>query len=73
MKYNIGDEVYIKGKVISIATNNPYDPNPLLFYQIDIGETGNIMVSENKVVDITKLVKLTKTIEAKEYKKGHYR
>lgn len=73
MKYNVGDEVYIKGKVISIATNNPYDPNPLLFYQIDIGETGNIMVSENKVVDITKLVKPAKTIETKKISEGHYR
>ena len=73
MKYNVGDEVYIKGKVVGVATNTPYEPNPLLFYQVDIGETGNIMVSEHKVVDITKLVKPSKTIDAKEYKPGRFR
>ena len=73
MRYNVGDEAYIKGKVIGVATNNPYDPNPLLFYQVDIGEMGNIMVSESKVVDITKLVKPAHTIDAKEYKEGRFK
>ena len=73
MKYSVGDEVYIKGKVIGVGTNNPYDPHPILFYQVDIGETGNIMVSEHRVVDVTKLVKPTNIIDAKEISEGHYR
>lgn len=73
MKYNIGDEVYIKGRVMNIVTNTPYEEHPKLFYQIDIGEIGNVVVAENKVVDVTKLVKAGKVFEAKEYKKDHYK
>lgn len=73
MKYRVGDEVFIKGRVMNVVTNNPYNPNPFLFYQVDIGETGDIVVSENKIIDITKLVKPTKTIEAREYKQGHFK
>lgn len=73
MKYNVGDEVYIKGRVMNIVTNTPYEEHPKLFYQIDIGETGNVIVAENKVADMTKLVKTKKCIDAKEYKRNHYK
>lgn len=73
MKYNVGDEVYIKGRVAGVVTDTPYEEHPKFFYQVDIGETGVVVVSENKVANITKLVKPCKTIDAKEYKKGHFR
>ena len=73
MKYKVGDEVFIKGRIISIGTNNPHDEYPNIFYQVDIGEIGAIVISEKKVVDMTKLVKPCKNIDAKEYKKGHFR
>ena len=73
MKYRVGDEVFIKGRVMGVNTTTPYDQHPILFYQVDIGETGMIMVSENKITDITKLVKPTKVIDAKEHQKNHFR
>lgn len=73
MRYRVGDEIFIKGKVVNIVTSNPYDPYPSLFYQVNIGETGDIIVSENRITDILKLVKPAQTIDAKEYEKGHFK
>lgn len=73
MKYNVGDEVYIKGQIVGVGTNNPYDAAPIFIYQLDIGEMGTIVVSESKLISKNKLFKEQKTIDAKEFKKGHWK